>query len=102
MEVDPVCRAGGGYDASAGVLHRLVSPLFPRTLRRHRGMDRARVGETRRPAVGKGGRGVVNLRSAFRPCPPQFTIQASRWARSDKMSRSNSTALAASAHTNAG
>src|SRR5215813_6669988 len=43
MEMDAVHHARRRSDAPAGTLHRVASPLLPRTLRRYRGMDGERV-----------------------------------------------------------
>src|SRR5215470_8771730 len=43
MEMDAVHGARRRFDAPAGTLHDLASPLFPRTLRRHCRVDGERV-----------------------------------------------------------
>src|SRR5215470_12092380 len=43
MEMDAVHGARRRFDAPAATLHDLASPLFPRTLRRHRGVDGHRM-----------------------------------------------------------
>src|SRR5262249_19920324 len=43
MEMDAVLGARRRFDAPAATLHDLASPLFPRTLRRHRGVDGERI-----------------------------------------------------------
>src|SRR5260370_32736177 len=43
MEMDAVHGARRRFDAPAATLHDLASPLFSRTLRRHRGLDGERV-----------------------------------------------------------
>src|SRR3981189_1628021 len=86
MEMDAVHGARRRFDAPAATLHDLASPLFPRTLRRHRGMDGGRVIGTvygppppptlpppPPPGWGGGGGGGKSGRDAHGPRPARLT-----------------------------